>query len=204
MNDEMTGWTPTRRGGVRRTRAAQTMGTPEEASVKAEAIARVGAEAGRDTGYYLEGHHSDKVEVGGSNPSPRTREFIVKLNERLGLPTCPYVVRWRIETPWFSVRLHHWLAPDDDRAKHDHPWNFVTFVLKGGYTDASPDGDEHLRAPAVRYRSAQHRHTVFPDAGGAWTTIFTGPKVRPWGFWVNGKFKKANKYFLTFGHHPCD
>lgn len=205
MNDNETQWIPTRRGGVRRTRVAQKMGTPAlETSDEAKTIASVDVEDLVTPGTTKEERHSDKVEVGGSNPSPRTRKIIVKLNERLGLETCPYVVRWRIETPWFSVRLHHWFAPDDDRAKHDHPWSFVTFVLKGGYTDSSPSGDEYLKAPAVRFRSAEHQHTVFPDEGGAWTVIVTGPKVRQWGFWVRGKFKKANKYFLTYGHHPCD
>jgi len=154
----------------------------------------------------LEERAPDTSEVGGSNPSPRTTKgkWAVGWREALGLPTCPYVIRWRFETPLFSIRLHHWLAPDDDRAKHDHPWDFTTFVLKGGYTDASPAGDEHLRAPAIRHRAATHQHTVFPDPGGAWTVIVTGPIVRHWGFWVNGKFKKANKYFLSHGHHPCE
>lgn len=125
--------------------------------------------------------------------------------ERLGLPTCPYVIRWRFETRWFSIRLHHWLAPDDDRAHHDHPWRFTTFVLWGGYTDDSPAGDEHLRAPAIRRRTAEHRHTVRPDPGGAWTIVVTGPRIRTWGFWADGvKLIKANKWFASRGHHPCD
>lgn len=129
---------------------------------------------------------------------------LIKWRERLGLPECPYVIRWRIEMPWGSVRLHHWLGPDDDRAFHDHPWSFVTFVLLGGYTDRSPDGDEHLSAPAFRRREAVHRHTVIPDPGGAWTVIACGPKVRVWGFWAGGmKFVKANKWFASRGHHPC-
>lgn len=129
---------------------------------------------------------------------------LIKFREPLGLPTCPYVIRWRVETKWFSVRVHHWISNDDDRAFHDHPWDFITFVLRGGYRDSSPQGDQHLRAPAIQYRSAEHQHTVFPDKGGAWTLVFTGPKVRPWGFWVAGKFRKANKYFASHGHHPCD
>lgn len=128
----------------------------------------------------------------------------IKFRERLGLPECPYVIRWRIETPLGSVRLHHWLGPDDDRAFHDHPWWFLTFVLRGGYTDKSPAGEEHLRAGMVKYRPALHQHTVVPDAGGAWTVLVTGPKMRAWGFWLNGKFRKANKWFATFGHHPCN
>ena len=124
--------------------------------------------------------------------------------EPLGLPGCPYVIRWKIEAGSWSIRLHHWLGPDDDRAFHDHPWWFTTLVLRGGYTDASPAGREHLQAGSVRYRPALHQHTVFPDPGGAWTVIVTGRKVRPWGFWQAGKFVKANKWFASRGHHPCD
>jgi hypothetical protein len=128
----------------------------------------------------------------------------IKFHEKLGLPECPYVIRWRIETRIGSIRLHHWLGPDDDRAFHDHPWWFATFVLRGGYTDRSPAGEEHLKAGSMRYRPALHQHTVVPDANGAWTLLVTGPKIRRWGFWLNGKLIKANKWFLSFGHHPCD
>jgi hypothetical protein len=203
VND--TDWAPTRHGGYRRrTRVAQKTVDPRGAGPEARAIASADVKGPEELGEARPEHSPDKGEVGGSNPSPRTKKFILKFGERLGLPSCPYVVRWRAETPWFSVRLHHWLAPDDDRAKHDHPWSFTTFVVKGGYIDSSPDGDEHLRAPAVRHRRATHQHTVFPDPGGAWTIIVTGPKVRSWGFWVKGKFVKMNKYFLTHGHHPCN
>lgn len=124
--------------------------------------------------------------------------------EPLGLDECPYVVRWIAETPWASVRVHHWTGPDDTRAPHDHPWWFLTFVLRGGYTDTSPEGDEHLCAPVVRFRPALHRHAVVPDGDGAWTLLVTGRIFRPWGFWPDGRFVKANKWFLSHGHHPCD
>lgn len=127
---------------------------------------------------------------------------LIRLREELGLPGCPYVIRWRLQVPGGSVRLHHWLGPDDDRAHHDHPWWFVTLVLRGGYTDRSPGGTERLRAGSVRYRPALYRHTVVPDPGGAWTLLVTGPRVRDWGFWP-GKFVKANKWFFRYGHHPC-
>jgi hypothetical protein len=124
--------------------------------------------------------------------------------EKLGLPDCPYVVRWKLELPFGSLRVHHWLKPDDDRAFHDHPWWFVTLVVRGAYMDKNPNGFDILKAPALRYRPALHRHTVVPWPQGAWTIMVTGPKTRPWGFWLNGKFVKANKWFARFGHHPCD
>jgi hypothetical protein len=125
--------------------------------------------------------------------------------EPLGLPECPFVVRWKIESrSGWSLRLHHWLSSDDARAFHDHPWWFITLVLRGGYTDKGPDGDDVLRAGSVRYRPALHRHTVVPGARGAWTLMATGPKMRPWGFWLNGKLIRHNKWFARFGHHPCE
>lgn len=119
------------------------------------------------------------------------------------MPECPYVIRWRAEAPFGSVRLHHWLGPDDDRAFHDHPWWFVTVVLRGGYADRGPDGDDVLRAGSVRFRRAAHQHTVVPGDHGAWTLLVTGPRRRAWGFWLGGKFFKANKWFAARGHHPC-
>jgi hypothetical protein len=136
-----------------------------------------------------------------SNPPARTWQF--KWKEHLGLQSCPYLIRWRLEAPYGSIRLHHWLGPDDDRAFHDHPWDFVTFVIKGGYKDFNDNAIEHLKAPTVQHRSAFHKHTVVPDLGGCWTIVVTGPKIRHWGFWLNDKFIKANKWFLSRGHHPC-
>jgi hypothetical protein len=123
--------------------------------------------------------------------------------EKLGLPQCPYVIRWRVQTRIGSVRVHHWLGPDDDRAMHDHAWWFLTLVVRGSYADRNPDGDDLLSAGSVRFRRALHRHTVIPGPAGAWTLLVTGPPVRAWGFWRDGKFRKANKWFAAYGHHPC-
>lgn len=198
-------WTATRHGGFRRHAGVAQLVKDEATDPKEQArgAAASDVEAG-EKDVESEERLRNTQEGGGSNPSPGTQKFILKFNEKLGLDTCPYLVRWRFETPWGSIRLHHWLAPDDPRHRHDHPWSFVTFVLKGGYTDLSPNGDSHLKAPAIQYRDATHQHTVVPDLGGAWTVIVTGPKIRNWGFWVNGKFRSHIKYFWKFGHHPCD
>ena len=206
MTTETNKWVATRKGGFRRQPQAgvaqlvKDEATDPKEQTRGTAVPDV--EAGGET-VESEERFRNTEEGGGSNPSPGTR-FILKFNEKLGLDSCPYLIRWRFETPWGSIRLHHWLSQDDPRHRHDHPWSFVTFVLKGGYTDLSPAGDQHLRAPAVQYRDATHQHTVVPDKGGAWTIIVTGPKIRKWGFWVDGKFKSRIKYFWKFGHHPCD
>lgn len=137
------------------------------------------------------------------------KHFTVKWGERLGRPECPYLQRWAIVLGLFSIRVHHFYRSDDERAYHDHPWWFVTLVLKGGYTDVSDKGDDHLRPGSVRFRRALHQHTVRTDPGGVWTIILTGPNLRTWGFWERlpdgrRRFRKANKWFFEHGHHPCD
>lgn len=140
-----------------------------------------------------------KRTVGRNHP----RVLRIEWNRKLGLPECPYVVRWMAETPLGSLRIHHWLSPDDSRAKHDHPWWFITIVLRGGYTDINPEHGQLLTAGSIRFRRASHQHTVVPLPRGAWTLLITGSATRKWGFWRDGKFIKANKWFATYGHHPC-
>jgi len=66
-------------------------------------------------------------------------------------------------------------------------------------------GRQHERLPrwSLKYREANHKHTVQTDPSGAWTILVNGPHVRKWGFWVDGKFMKVREYFRKFGHHPC-
>jgi hypothetical protein len=146
-------------------------------------------------------HPSDRREVRRFE-SPSAYQF--KWREELTCQTGVYVRRWYVETPFFSVRLHHWLHSDDDRNLHDHPWWFVSFVLSGGYIDVTETKAEYLHAGDIRYRPAFHQHSVQVDDGGAWTLLVTGPKIRKWGFQVGKKWKKANKYFLEHGKHVCD
>ena len=136
-----------------------------------------------------------------SSPAARTT-FIWR--QSLGLATCPYLIRWVLDLGFFSIRLHHWIASDDQRFPHDHPWWYTSFILKGGYTDKSPEGDRHVSAGSVVHFKAAHQHSVLVDPGGCWTLMITGPERREWGFWVKGRFRRRNKYFYEHGHHPCE
>lgn len=138
--------------------------------------------------------------------------------QQLGDPKCPYAERWMINFgPLGSIRLHHWFRSDDKRAKHDHPCDFITLVLKGGYIDESHCEEcsstyeelsplegghppvpcahcnstrtvkEYMRPGALKRRSAYHRHTVNVLSGGCWTLLYFWPERREWGFWVPRK-----------------
>jgi|TARA_R110000782_G_scaffold21299_1_gene57305 hypothetical protein len=124
-------------------------------------------------------------------------------NEPLGVPECPYAYRWVFIFFGYSIRIHNFLRSDDKRYFHDHAWWFLTLVLKGSYTDVSPNGDDVMKQGSIRYRQAKHPHYVKVSEGGCWTILITGKPNRNWGFWVDGKFKRPLKYFHKFGHPPC-
>lgn len=128
----------------------------------------------------------------------------ITLGQLLGKKECPYIKRWVIDFGFFSIRLHHWLSSDDQRYLHDHPWWYISLVVKGSYIDRSDKGDTKRNPGSISYYPATHKHTVSVSSGGCWTILITGREVRDWGFWVKGKFKKRNRYFYDYGHHPCE
>lgn len=128
--------------------------------------------------------------------------------EKLGRPECPYLVRWVLNLWLFSIRLHWWRGSDDQRCFHDHPWWFVSLILWGGYTEHSEDQEglthRSYGVGNMLIRNAEWRHSVEVGPRGAITLMITGPERRQWGFWVQGRFLKRNKYFFQNGHHQCD
>lgn len=109
----------------------------------------------------------------------------------------PYLERWYVfpKNRWFKVYVHRFLRSDEDRALHDHPWDFVSVILRGRYIEHREQGST-LRLPfSVAYRPAETRHRVqlyrnlvtgIEDP--CLTLIVTGPKVREWGFWCAERF----------------
>lgn len=117
-----------------------------------------------------------------------------------------YLRRWHLipRNKFFNVYLHQFLGSDDDRALHDHPWPFLSWIIKGEYDELTPgwyfDQDRlslkrtMRKRWSVAYRPAKWAHRVqllqvmaddcptrWVDQP-AWTIILTGPKIRPWGF----------------------
>ncbi|MBY0274704.1 hypothetical protein K2Z84_05150 [Candidatus Binatia bacterium] len=104
---------------------------------------------------------------------------------------------WLFRTRWLACRLHVILRSDDDRALHDHPWDYATVILRGGYTEITPNPfrlwDEPWRPIAQRreriepgrvlFRRVESLHRLeVPDGSTCLTMFFTRPKRRTWGF----------------------
>lgn len=139
------------------------------------------------------------IQIGGTNrvPADLSQKQLIRRHVLL-------------KTPWFSLCLHEMTASDYDRALHDHPWPFISLVLREGYTEevSLPIGakTDWIRTSRVRwkdgrkivlvthspgdilFRPATHRHRVIVGPRHPWTLILMGPRIRRWGFWIDGKW----------------
>jgi hypothetical protein len=98
----------------------------------------------------------------------------------------------------FNVTLHK-IVRSDDPIMHDHPWSYMTIVLKGGYWEHTPvcntDGKmlaefQTWRGPgSIIKRSSGEYHWLELDenVGPATTLFFMGRQQRDWGFLVQTK-----------------
>jgi hypothetical protein len=99
----------------------------------------------------------------------------------------------------FALRLHRICTPDYDQHFHDHPWNFASLVLRGGYIEYRPigvepsffkrrDAEDHrplIRLPgSIAFRRATDRYLIAYVMPETWTLFATGRKVHWWGFYT--------------------
>lgn len=88
-----------------------------------------------------------------------------------------------VKTPWFSLYLHQLDAPNwHPVGCHDHPWWFITLLLKGGYLEYNGKKVWHQKPGQVMYRPANWSHDITTPYGRSWSLVLTGKKQRAWGF----------------------
>ena len=121
----------------------------------------------------------------------------------------PYLVRCFLFRSWlFSIYIHRFMRSDKDDM-HDHPFGFLSYVVKGSYQEDRMFGRTlgMLMGVAFRYkvrfktsqrrqgswafRPASTTHLVKIDRSydlseiekAPLTLVFRGPYTREWGFW---------------------
>lgn len=133
----------------------------------------------------------------------------------------PYLIRWTLfgigkDSKYFSVKIHHILVSDEE-CLHNHPWAFVSILLKGSYTEytrATMMDGKLLKGWSSMYFSPRNffyiRHKKF-SAGNilirpanwahrlklnkpVWTLVFTMRKTQSWGFFTLAGFIHHSKY----------
>ncbi|MES2651289.1 MAG: hypothetical protein V4663_06085 [Bacteroidota bacterium] len=94
-----------------------------------------------------------------------------------------YLIRWTIvplTCKWFSVKVHKILL-SDYQCLHDHPWAFITFLIKGGYVEYSDKGSKLYSRFSLLFRKASYQHRLEIHQP-VWSIVITFKKVREWGF----------------------
>ena len=116
--------------------------------------------------------------------TPVRRLFTRPPDFLIGSPDNPYLRRWHLvrRNFLFNIYLHHIVRDDDDRALHDHPWRYVSFILSGGYWEVTESGHRWYGRGSVVRRRAVHKHRLEVGSNGAWTLFFSGHRTREWGF----------------------
>ena len=100
----------------------------------------------------------------------------------------PYLIRWNIfglgkDSSLFSMKVHNILV-SDDACLHDHPWAFLSIILKGGYVE-----------------TAHVEHMKNPDSKG-WKDLKFDEKSRFWT--MTRKFEAGDVLYrpANWAHNP--
>lgn len=120
-----------------------------------------------------------------------------------------YLFRLRIlDTPWFGIYLHDIFEPDGDRDPHNHPWSFISIVLRGEYTEKVHDepGQEMAVGPdrsvlkshrrfSVHRMNTEFAHRIVYAAPRLKTLIIRGKRQpKGWGFFTKDGYVPWQDY----------
>jgi hypothetical protein len=123
----------------------------------------------------------------------------------------PYLIRTTIfKCRWFQINIHKILISDYD-CLHDHPWSFISIILRGGYYERTFWRDAKMgeferkwfeenskfgqvrdavrkkwyRPGSILWRPAEWKHSLeIPKGKTATTLVITFKRRRKWGFWT--------------------
>ena len=115
-----------------------------------------------------------------------------------------YMRRYHLEfTRDRAIRFHHIMASDPGTDLHDHPWDFVSVMLCGSYTEITPAGETHYEAPCVITRRAEQLHRLVLD-GDTWTYVVCGRARRYWGFATDHGWVHWSRHAGAAAITPCE
>lgn len=100
-------------------------------------------------------------------------------------PDETYLTRYRLmQTPWFAIYVHRFDGPDSRPTLHDHPWPFLSLVLRGGYQEVTsytlPLG--HAVTRWNRKRTSDLHYILRLHRTPTWTLMVVGRRQRTWGY----------------------
>jgi hypothetical protein len=93
----------------------------------------------------------------------------------------------------FNMFIHK-ICKSDSADLHDHPWNYFTLILKGGYWEETPEG-VFWRGPGYfTFRKAESLHRLIVKENPCWTLFIHTKKFRDWGFMYKNEWMSKDEY----------
>lgn len=104
--------------------------------------------------------------------------------------------RWEIlKTPFGSIWLHAIHKADTDKHLHNHPWDFISVVLKGSYYEQTPKGNKKQYPGKINVRNGEGYHKILELVSPVvYTLFFVSKPKRQWGYRVAGEFVDHETY----------
>ena len=109
-----------------------------------------------------------------------------------------------VDTFPFNVFIHKFLKSDIEDP-HDHPWDFITIILKGGYYEERYNYNDDINndvktttwrgVGSIQYVRAEQIHRIrLTENVDCWTLFIPFNRRRGWGFWRLNQDSKNNNY----------
>lgn len=119
-------------------------------------------------------------------------------------PRGRFLRRRGLDLRLFGIYVHDIEQPDPGLDLHDHPWPFVTLILRGAYTEVFAEARtasslaeyaEHVPSAVPGLSRTWHRwsvhripmtdaHRIVACEPGTRTLVLRGRKTRRWGFYL--------------------
>jgi hypothetical protein len=115
-----------------------------------------------------------------------------------------YFKRWELlKLPFGYIYLHQILRADEDGHLHDHPYDFVSLIIKGGYIEQVDSGKVFFRnrklLSAVYMPATGIYHKIYKLHAPTWSLVFASNRKHHWGYkykdgWVSNEEYRRLKH----------
>ena len=117
--------------------------------------------------------------------------------------------RWNIlSTKWFSIYIHKIYKHDEDLHPHSHPWDFISIILFGGYTEKLyqfiydfvrqsnyQEIERSIFSFAIRKKSDFHKVVSLKKDKPVTTLVIAWNRTDgEWGYLTESGYKKHTEY----------
>lgn len=112
----------------------------------------------------------------------------------------PYLIRYTIfKCKYFYIKIHKALISDPDDL-HDHPWNYISIILWGGYWEETKHTGEGYNSEyrfttrkwysplsILKRRGDKPHKLIIPEGKYSISLIFVGRRYRNWSYHRDGR-----------------